>query len=43
MFLLNAINSSEKRWKYFRKQTELNTVLVNAYAKAPQGSAMYEI
>ncbi|MGG1678528.1 DUF3870 domain-containing protein [Neobacillus sp. NRS-1170] len=24
------------------KQTELNTVLVTAYAKAPQGSAMYE-
>jgi hypothetical protein len=25
------------------KQSELNTVLVTAYAKAPQGSAMYEV
>lgn len=26
-----------------RKQPELSTVLVTAYAKAPQGSAMYEV
>lgn len=25
------------------KQSELHTVLVTAYAKAPQGSAMYEV
>jgi hypothetical protein len=44
MFLLNAINSSEIRGcNVMGKPTELNTVLVTAYAKAPQGSAMYEV